>query len=70
MSVRRLVVNPNTAAKPLRGDQVGLLELQPGDVADLDHGILRATSVFSGQAALLGVQIAVGVVLAHVASYF
>lgn len=54
---------PGERFRPL---QVGLLELKPGQVADLDHRILGPSRMFAAQRALLAVQILVDVeVLEH-----
>src|SRR5699024_1577946 len=48
---------PESRGERLGGDQIGLLELQPGEVADLDDRIRRTPGVLSAQAALVAVQV-------------
>ena len=43
-----------------RADQVWFLELQPGQIADLDQGVAGAPGVLPAQGALLAVQVFVG----------
>ena len=54
---------PERVRKALRGDQVGLGELEPGQVEHLDDGVLRAAGVLATQRTLLAVQVAVGPVV-------
>ena len=52
-------LKPEGRRKRLGARQVRLLELQPGDVDGLDHGISRPAWVFAGKRPLLTVQVAV-----------
>ena len=59
-AVRSAVVKPNAWANASARVEVGLLELQPGDVGDLDHRIARPPGVLALAGALLAVQVIVG----------
>ena len=52
---------PEGSGEGLGADQVRFLELEPGQVADLDQGVFRAAGVLSAPGALLAVQSFVGV---------
>ena len=54
---------PERVREALRGGQVGLGELEPGQVEHLDDGVLRAARVLAAQRTLLAVQVAVGPVV-------
>ena len=54
---------PERMREPLRGRQVGLGELQPGQVEHLDDGVLRTARVLAAQRTLLAVQVVVGPVV-------
>jgi hypothetical protein len=49
---------PERPGELLGPAQIRLLELEPGQVENLDDGVLRAPGVFAGQRALLAVQVA------------
>jgi hypothetical protein len=51
------------AGEDLGPSQVGFLELQPGEIADLDDRVDGPARVLAGQGALLAVQAGVRVVL-------
>ena len=59
-AVRSTVAKPKACGERLGASQVGLLELQPGDVGDLDDRIARPSGVLPGERALLAVQVVVG----------
>ncbi len=58
-AVRSTVAKPNALAKASAAE-VGLLELQPGDVVNLDDRIAGAPGMLPGPSALLAVQVSVG----------
>ena len=62
-AVRLTVREPERVREPLRGGQVGLGELEPGQVEHLDDGVLRTPRVLAGQRTLLAVQVVVGPVV-------
>ena len=51
---------PERVREPLRSGQVGLAELQPGQIEHLDDGVPGTARVLTGQGALLAVQVVVG----------
>ena len=60
---------PERVREPFRGGEVGLAELQPGQIEHLDDGVLGTSRVLTGQPALLAVQVVVGpVVTGHLCS--
>jgi hypothetical protein len=50
---------PEGAGESRRAGDVGLVELEPGEVCDLDHRVTRPAGVFSAQRPLLAVQLVV-----------
>ena len=54
---------PERVRETLRGRQVGLGELEPGQVLDLGDGVLCSARVLTGQSALFAVQVVVGPVV-------
>jgi hypothetical protein len=50
-------VNPKARREGVGFGKVGLLELEPGEVAHLDHRVLGPAGVLTGQAPLLAMQV-------------